>query len=92
MNTYELTLMLPESDEKEKARIVKMIEDYLKKNKGELLRTESWGVKQLAYMIGKYDKADYEHFVISLEPATQPGLDRLLSLDETVVRHLFVRV
>lgn len=92
MNTYELTLLLPEGDEKEKSRVVKLVEDFLKKNKGELLKHESWGVKQMAYMIGKADKAEYEHFVLSLEPAHQPGLDRLLTLDETVMRYLFVRV
>ncbi len=92
MNTYELTILFPEGAETEKARVVKMIEDYLKKNKGEMLKTENWGLKETAYQIGKKDKADYEHMVVSLEPAKQAGLDRLLSLDETVMRYLFVRV
>lgn len=92
MNTYELTLLLPEGEEKENARIMKMIEDFVKKAKGEILKQESWGVKHLAYMIGKQKTALYEHFVVSLEAAKQPELDRLLRLDEKIVRYLFVRV
>jgi small subunit ribosomal protein S6 len=92
MNTYELTILLPEGNEKEKTRIMKMIEDFLKKNKGELLKQESWGAKHLAYMIKKMNTADYEHLVISLEPEKQPELDRLLMLDEVILRYLFVRV
>ena len=92
MNTYELTLLLPEGADAEKARVIKMVEDFLKKNKGELLKQESWGVKHTAYLLGKAATADYEHFALSLEPTKQPELDRLLTLDETVMRHLFVRV
>ena len=92
MNTYELTILFPEGKETEKAQVLKMIEDYLKKNKGELLKQESWGVKHLAYLIKKQGTADYEHLVISLEPGKQPELDRFLTLDETIIRYLFVRV
>lgn len=92
MSTYELTLLLPEGDDKEKTRIVKIVEDFVKKNKGEILKQESWGNKQLAYMIGKQTGADYEHFVLSLEPSKQPELDRALKLDEKLVRYLFVKL
>lgn len=92
MNTYELTVLFPEGAEKEKSRVMKMIEDFIKKNKGELLKQESWGAKHTAYMVGKNTTAEYEHFVLSLEPANQPELDRFLKLDETVMRYLFVRV
>jgi small subunit ribosomal protein S6 len=92
MNTYELTLLLPEGDEKEKTRILKVVEDFVKKNKGELLKQESWGSKHLAYAINKMDVAEYEHFVLSLDAAKQPELDHTLRLDEKILRYLFVRV
>lgn len=92
MNTYELTLLLPEGDEKEKSRLVKLVEDFVKKAKGELLKQESWGAKHLSYPLRKQMTADYEHFVLSLPPVKQPELDRILKLDETILRYLFVRV
>ncbi|MFH2019615.1 MAG: 30S ribosomal protein S6 [bacterium] len=92
MNTYELTILFPEEQEKEKERVVKMIGDFVKKQKGELMKQESWGVKTLAYPIEKKTKADYEHFILSLSSSDQPELDRLLRLDEVIMRYLFVRV
>lgn len=92
MNTYELTVLVPEGEAEVKSRVLKMIEDFVKKNKGEILKQESWGSKHLAYVLKKQRTAFYEHFVLSLEPKNQPELDRLLRLDETVLRYLFVKV
>lgn len=88
MNTYELTMLFPETGDKEK--IVKMVNDFVKKHKGEVMKQESWGVKTLAYPINKQTTADYEYFVLSLEPSDQPELSKTLSLTEGVMRYLFV--
>ena len=90
MNTYELTVIIPEQGEKEK--IVKLVESFVKKAKGEILKQESWGVKTLAYEIKKQKTADYEFFVLSLDAKDQPELDKSLSLTEGILRYLFIRV
>lgn len=93
MNTYELTIVIPEDKEgKESARIVKLVTDFAKKTKGEVNKQESWGAKHLAYLIKKHSVATYEHFVVSLEPAQQPVLDKMLRMDESILRYMFVRV
>ncbi len=94
MNTYELTILFPESKEgsESKANIVKMIEAYVKKNKGEINKQEEWGSKHLAYMIKKNTTAEYVHFVLSLEPADQVMLEKTLKLEESLLRYMFVRV
>ena len=93
MNTYELTILIPEDKEgKEKARILKVVTDFAKKVKGEVNKQESWGAKRLAYPIRKLDVAEYEHFVLSLPSTTQPELEKMLHLDETILRYMFVRV
>lgn len=92
MNTYELTILYPEGKVKDKERIVKMIEEFVKKHKGELIKQENWGIKTLAYEIKKQTKADYEHFILSLNASDQPTLEKLLRLEEMILRHLFVRV
>jgi small subunit ribosomal protein S6 len=94
MNTYELTILFPESKEgsEVKTTIVKMIEAFVKKNKGEINKQEEWGSKHLAYMIKKNTTAEYVHFVLALEPADQKSLDATLHLDETILRYMFVRV
>ncbi len=93
MNTYELTIVLKEDKEgTEKVRILKVVTDFAKKVKGEVNKQESWGVKQLAYLIKKQSVGEYEHFVLSLPSVSQPELDKILRLDESILRYMFVRV
>lgn len=92
MNTYELTLLIPDGDEKNKERVLKVVTDFAKKHKGEINKQESWGAKHLAYPIKKLAIADYEHFVLTLPPADQPTLDKMLRMDESILRYMFVRV
>ena len=93
MNTYELTIVLPEDkDGKEVARIIKVVTDFAKKTKGEVNKQESWGAKHLAYPIKKLAIGQYEHFVVTLEPAQQVVLEKMLHMDESLLRYMFVRV
>ena len=90
MNTYELTIVVPEGDNV--TRVIKLVTDFAKKTKGEVNKQESWGAKHLAYPIRKLAVAQYEHFVITLEPAQQIALDKMLRMDESILRYMFVRV
>ena len=93
MNTYELTIVFAQDqDGAETKRIIKMVTDFAKKTKGEVNKQESWGAKHLAYPIKKLAIAQYEHFVLTLEPAQQPVLDKMLRMDESILRYMFVRV
>ena len=93
MNTYELTIVFAQDqDGAETKRIIKLVTDFAKKTKGEVNKQESWGAKHLAYPIKKLAIAQYEHFVLTLEPAQQPVLDKMLRMDEQILRYMFVRV
>lgn len=92
MNTYELTILLPEGDTKLKERVLKLVADFVKRAGGEINKSESWGVKPLAYPIRKLTSANYEYFVLSLESARQVELDKVLRMDESILRYMFVRV
>lgn len=97
MNTYELTIVLPDpASSKDSAgardKIIKMVTDFAKKTKGEVNKQESWGAKHLAYPIRKLAIGQYEHFVLTLEPSAQITLDKMLRMDESLLRYMFVRV
>ena len=92
MNTYELTIVLPDGDEKNKERVLKVVADFAKKQKGEINKQESWGSKHLAYTIKKMNTAVYEFWVLTLAGADQVTLDKTLRMDETILRYMFVRV
>lgn len=92
MNTYELTLLFAENNDTERERVLKLIADFVKKQKGEINKAESWGAKHAAYQINKQGVFVYEHLLLSLVPDSQVELNRILKLDESIVRYLFVRV
>ena len=71
---------------------MKLIADQVKKAKGDINKQESWGEKHLAYPIKKQEIATYEHYVLSMDGAAQVALDKVLQLDEAVMRYMFVRV
>lgn len=92
-STYELTVVYPVEIGKElKKKVTKLIGDFAKSKKGEINKTDSWGVLDLAYQIDKNRQGDYEHYVLTLDPADQPKLDKELRLIEGILRYLFVRV
>lgn len=93
MNTYELTLLfIEDKEQKDKKRSMKLVEDFIAKKKGKIVKQEDWGVKELAYEIQKNKTAEYYHYVLELDPKHQPELSKKLELDEYLLRYLFVRV
>jgi len=91
MRHYEATIVLdPGLGEDGLSRHVERIKDAIKKQGGELLVEERWGMRTLAYQIQKRDQGYY--VILEWEG---PGeliaeLDRILRLDENVLRHLII--
>ena len=72
--------------------ITKTIEDIVKKDGGSIDKVEYWGLRQLAYKIKKNRKAHYTLMNINASSDTLKELDRQISLNENVLRHLTVKV
>ena len=72
--------------------ITKSIEDIVKKDGGTIDKVEYWGLRQLAYKIKKNRKAHYTLMNINASSDTLKELDRQISLNENVLRHLTVKV
>ena len=68
------------------------IEDLIKKDGGSIDKVEYWGLRQLAYKIKKNRKAHYTLMNINAPSDTLKELDRQISLNENVLRHLTVKV
>lgn len=58
---------------------------------GSIVSTDLWGRRQLAYSINKKDSGTYVLFVVCLPNAATTQLERLLKLDEQVMRSLLVK-
>ena len=94
---YELTYVVPATyTESELMQLKKDLEAQLKKLDVNIKSTEDWGKKPLAYAIkqtGKtYTEAYFRFMVIDMKTSQARELDRLISLNTKIIRHLLVLV
>lgn len=66
--------------------------DIVRKNGGEVTKTEQWGLRTLAYRIKKNRKGHYVMFNIDGPSALIPELERNMRMHEDVLRYLTVKV
>jgi small subunit ribosomal protein S6 len=61
-------------------------------NGGSIVKTEQWGLRDLAYPIKKSNKAYYTMLAIDAPVPAVKELERRLGLSEDVLRHVSIRV
>src|SRR5438552_1942511 len=61
-------------------------------NGGKIAKTETWGLRSLAYRIAKNRKAHYVMLDIDGPPAAIAELERQSNINEDVIRFLTIRV
>ena len=93
MNLYEHTIIARQDSSP--SEINQLIEKYTKlveKNKGEIVKTENWGLMNLSYLIKKNRKGSYIHFKIKGNGNVIKQLEKNESIDKKLLRYLTVRV
>ena len=92
MNEYELmTILSPRLNADETAATVHAIEARIAQHSGELLATDVWGRRRLAYPIGESMEGTYVLTTLRLPAASAAPLESWLTLSESVIRHLLIR-
>jgi len=66
----------------------KIVED----GKGKVVKTETWGLRSLAYRIAKNRKAHYVMLDIDAPTGVVAELERQLGINEDIIRFMTVRV
>ncbi len=61
-------------------------------NGGEVKKTESWGLRNLAYKIKKNRKGHYTLLHIEAPTSAIVEMERIIKLNEDVLRHMTVRI
>lgn len=93
MNNYLLTLVLKtDLEEKERKAVLDSVTKKLAGEEGKIKKEDLWGNKDLAYKIKKQEKGYFAHFEIEADPKNAKGLDKILKVEENILRYLLVRV
>ena len=66
--------------------------DIIEKNEGKVTKTETWGLRTLAYKIEKNRKAHYVMLNIDGPTSVVAELERQTAINEDVVRYMTIRV
>ena len=93
MNLYEHTIIARQDTSP--AELKQLTEKYSKiveKNEGEIVKTESWGLLNLSYLIKKNRKGSFIHFKIKGNGNVIEQLEKNETLDKKLLRHLTVKV
>lgn len=93
LREYEFTFVtkadLPEA---EKSKVLAGYEEILAANGGEIIKKSDWGTKKLAYPIKKNFRGHYAFYDLTASPESISECERLLRIDENVLRHLIVKI
>ena len=93
MNCYEHTLITKQDlSENQSQKIVDKYEKIINKNLGKVLKTEKWGLRNLAYKINNNKKGFYLHIKLEGVGKTIEELEGAENIDEMLLRFLTVKV
>lgn len=89
---YELVILFnPNAEEEKIDALMKRIHDLIAKNSGELIKSDNWGKKRLAYTIDDLREAIYFYDEFMLVTSAVSEIDRILKINEIVIRHMIVK-
>lgn len=88
MRAYEIVHILDAT--LDQAAVDARLETFHKALGGEITAVDHWGVRQLAYPIGKARTGYYVIVQVTADPTALPEFERLLKLDEETMRYLVV--
>ena len=93
LREYEFTVIskadLPENEKKD---LWSKYEGMLIKDGGEVLLKDDWGVRKLAFPIKKEFRGHYLHFDFVGKPQNLSEVERLMRIDDRVLRYLSVNI
>ena len=89
---YEVMIILdPTQDERTVAPSLDKFLETVRKENGTVDKVDIWGKRRLEYPINKQDEGIYAVVDLNCESATVQELDRLLNLNEIIMRTKVLR-
>ena len=93
MRDYELMVVLtPELDDQGVEETTERVRSLVTARGGEVTDLQPWGRRRLAYPVHRFRDGFYAVAKLKLDPTAAAPLERSLQLNESVIRHLLVRL
>lgn len=93
MNKYEIMFIVrPDMEEAEIRKTAEDMKKVLTDKKANILEEKALGQRELAYEINKFKTGYYYLFVVEAETAATKEFDRVARINESLLRHLVVKV
>ena len=93
MNLYEHTIIArQDTSPSELKQLTEKYSKIVEKNEGEVVKTENWGLLNLAYLIKKNKKGSYIHFKIKAKGNVVEELEKNEVIDKNLLRYMTVKV
>ena len=93
MRKYEVMVLIDSDvDERQAPALVDKHLEVITKGGGNIENIDIWGRRRLAYDINKKSEAIYAVVQVTADPATVSEMDRLMTIDEKIVRTKVLRL
>jgi len=93
MRHYEtIFIASPVLTDEQADELVKLYEGIIAEQGGELLKTDKWGRKKLAYDVQKFSEGYYTLFEMNAGPKLIAELERRFRNNDSVIKYLSVRL
>lgn len=93
MPLYESTFIIRQDLSRQDVdKLMDNYADIVKKDGGKVVKSEYWGLRNLAYKVKKYKRAHYNMLAIESESAPVLEIQRLAGISEEVLRNVTIRV
>ena len=92
MKAYELLFFVaPTISDEDRVAVMKRIETTIAEGAGKVDNVDEWGKRKLAYEINGLTDGDYTLVNFHADPQNVAELDRVLRINDVVVRHMIVK-
>src|SRR5579862_6890536 len=93
MRVYEeLFIVKPDAPEEEVDAYVGQVKDLITNGKGTIDKVDKWGLRKLAYKLGKYNEGIYVLVQFSSSPELVKEVERRMRVTDLVIKFITVRI
>ena len=93
MNYYEKVIIFDQNlDDSAVEETVGKVKDLIVRQGGEILKSENWGRRRLAYALNRHQKGNYILLLFKAPPSTIIELERFCKVVDSVIKFMVVKL